>query len=116
MEDLEEILQNQPLVKVIIHWETSETVETTEIITTSKEVATLIKAILELHNGKKPQPNLLRTFGTGTSRVEKITARTLEFKGAYWWTTPGLKFGGPEKGAALWAWGHTEVLWPKKRP
>jgi len=112
MNSLLERLLGRPIQQITIYWEKGG--DTATHMVSGNDVQRFVKATLELHYkpGKNPHN------GMETTKVVKITARSLRHDGPFWWSTPGLKDNDDPKGAVIWSWEYAEeVLWehPEKK-
>lgn len=93
------------LRQVTLHWRKGE--PSTHIVSES-DFAKFLEATLELHH----DPGINPHNGGETSRVVKITSRSLRPDGPFWWTVPGLKENFDPKGAKIWMWTlNEETVW-----
>ncbi len=94
------------LKEVTVHFENGST---SAYLVSQSDLDRFLKATLELHHDPGVNPH----SGGTTDKVVKITSRTLQSKGRFWWSTPGLKANDDPKGAEILEWSKEEILWNK---
>lgn len=96
------------LVKVSLHFSFAEGKHPTERIVAFHQLEKFLLAILELHFS----PGLNPHNRNEAAEVQCITTATLQPRGPYWWSTPGLQENNDPNGVVIFSWEMTpRIAW-----
>jgi hypothetical protein len=92
---------------VVLHWDVEDPEDSTGHIVSKGDLAKFVEAALELHF----EPGINPHSNENAAPVQYITVDALQPTGPYWWSTPGLQGNDDRRGATVWQWLSTTLVW-----